>query len=805
VRVNAEGIGARVLRKEDWRFLTGRGEFVADLAVPGALHAVIVRSPHAHARIRAIDASGASGAAGVLTGADMAADGVGPMRCIWPVRSKDGRPMAEPPRWALARGRVRHVGEPVALVVAATRAAAMDAAERVAVDYEPLPAVVAGRDALAEGAPQVHAEAPGNVCFRWSRGDEQAVAKAFAGAAHRIALDLVNHRIAGCAIEPRAAIGVPGADPDSLTLYSSTQVPHFTRRLVAEQLGLPELAIRVIAPDVGGGFGYKGKHYPEETIMAWAARRLRQPVAWVASRTESFVSDNQARDHVTRCELALDADGRFLALRVDTIANLGAYVSSVGAAIPSAIYTALLAGLYTTPAIYAEVTGVFTTTVATDAYRGAGRPEACFVLERLADEAARRLGLDRVEIRRRNLIPPSAMPYRTPIGPTYDCGNFPRILERALEVSDHAGFEARRARSAGHGLARGIGVACFIESSGVAPSRLAGALGARVGLFESAEIRVDATGGVQASLGTHNHGQGHETSFAQVLASRLGVPLSRIRIVEGDTAAVPYGTGTFGSRSMAVGGSALDRATVKIVEKGRRIAAHRLEAAEADVEFAAGRFAVKGTDRTLAFEDVARAANTAHDLPPGLEPGLQESAFYDPANFAFSNGAHICEVEIDPETGVVSLAGYWAVDDIGTVINPMIVTGQLHGAVTQGLGQALCEACAYDAEGQLLSASFLDYALPRADWLPDFVSENDESQPCTHNPLGAKGCGEAGTIGAPAALVSAVLDALRPLGVTDIAMPLTPQRVWAAIRDGRNEKAPGGIPGGLSAGRRKLR
>ena len=780
-----EGIGARVLRKEDRRFLTGRGEFVADLAIPGALHAVLVRSPYAHARIRAIDAAGASGAVAVLTGADMAADGVGPMRSIWTIRSKDGRPMAEPPRWALARGRVRHVGEPVALVVAETRGAAMDAAERVAVDYEPLPAVIAARDALADGAPQVHPEVPGNVCFRWSRGDEQAVTRAFADAAHRIALDLVNHRIAGCAIEPRAAIGVPAPDPDSLTLYSSTQVPHFTRRLVAEQLGLPELAIRVIAPDVGGGFGYKGKHYPEETIMAWAARRLRRPVAWVAGRTESFVSDNQARDHVTRCELALDADGSFLALRVDTVANLGAYVSSVGAAIPSAIYTALLAGLYTTPAIYAEVTGVFTTTVATDAYRGAGRPEACFVLERLADEAARRLGLDRVEIRRRNLIPPEAMPYKTPIGPTYDCGDFPRILARALEASDYAGFEARRKRAAGRGIARGIGVACFIESSGVAPSKLAGALGARVGLFESAEIRVDWTGAVQASLGTHSHGQGHETTFAQVLASRLGVPLAKIRIVEGDTAAVPYGTGTFGSRSMAVGGSALDRATVKIIDKGRRIAAHRLEVSEADVEFAGGCFAVKGTDRTLAFEDVARAANTAHDLPPGLEPGLQESAFYDPANFAFSNGAHVCEVEVDPETGVVRIAGYWAVDDIGTVINPAIVEGQLHGAVTQGLGQALWEACAYDAAGQLLSASFLDYALPRADGLPDFVSENDESQPCTHNPLGAKGCGEAGTIAAPAAVVNAVLDALRPLGVTDIAMPLTPQRVWEAIRRGR--------------------
>jgi aerobic carbon-monoxide dehydrogenase large subunit len=794
--VRAEGIGARVLRKEDHRFLTGRGEFVADVVISGELHAVLVRSPHAHARIRGIDASRATGAVAVLTGADMIADGVGPMRSIWTIRSKDGRPMAEPPRWALARERVRHVGEPVAIAVAETRTAAMDAAELVAVDYEPLPAVIASRDALAAGAPQLHAEAPGNVCFRWSRGDEQAVARAFADAAHRVAIELVNQRIAGCAIEPRAAIGIPGADRDSLTLYSSTQVPHYTRRLVAEQLGLPELAIRVIAPDVGGGFGYKGKHYPEETVMAWAARRLRRPVKWVAGRTESFVSDNQARDHVTRCALALDASGRFLALRVDTVANLGAYVSSVGAAIPSAIYTALLAGLYATPAIYAEVTGVFTTTVATDAYRGAGRPEACFVLERLADEAARTLGLDRAEIRRRNLIPSAAMPYKTPIGPTYDCGDFPRIFARALAVADYAGFEARRRRSAAHDRARGIGIACFIESSGVAPSKLAGALGARVGLFESAEIRVDSTGAVQASLGTHNHGQGHETTFAQILASRLGVPLARIRIVEGDTASVPYGTGTFGSRSIAVGGSALDRATVKIVDKGRRIAAHRLEAAEADVEFAAGRFAVRGTDRTLAFEEVARAAHTAHDLPPGTEPGLQESAFYDPKNFAFSNGTHVCEVEIDPETGVVQIAGYWAVDDIGTVINPMIVAGQLHGAVTQGLGQALCEASAYDPEGQLLSASFLDYTLPRADWLPDFVSENDESQPCTHNPLGAKGCGEAGTIAAPAAVVNAVLDALRPLGVTDIEMPITPQRLWSSLRSVKKRNPPG-EPGGF--------
>ncbi len=790
-----EGIGARVLRTEDRRFLTGRGEFVADLALPGALHCAIVRSPHAHARIRALDARAAveaPGVAAVLTGADMAADGVGPMRTLWPIRSHDGTPMAEPPRWALARDTVRHVGEPVAVALAAGRAAALDAAERVEVDYEPLPALASAADAAADGAPHLHAAAPGNVCFRWQRGDAAAVERAFATAAHVVELHLRNPRIAGCALEPRAVAALPGADDASLTLYATTQVPHHLRRLVAEELGWPEVALRVIAPDVGGGFGYKGKHYPEETIVAWAARRLRRPVRWVATRTESFVSDLQARDHDTRCALALDRDGRFLGLRVDTRANLGAYVSTVGAAIPSAIYSALLAGVYATPAIHVEVTGLFTNTVPTDAYRGAGRPEACFVLERLADEAARALGLDRAEIRRRNLVPVSAMPYRTPIGPTYDCGDFPRVFARALALGDYAGFDARRAASAARGRARGIGIACFVESSGVAPSKLAGALGARAGFFESAEVCVDATGAVRAALGTHSHGQGHATTFAQILASRLGVPLARIRIVEGDTAAVPYGTGTFGSRSLAVGGSALHAATAKVIDKGRRIAAHRLEAAEADVAFADGRYAVAGTDRAITFGEVARAAHTAHDLPSGVEPGLQESAFYDPSNFAFSNGVHLCEVEVDPETGVVQLAGYAAVDDIGTVINPMIVEGQLHGGVAQGAGQALAEACVYDAGGQLLSASFQDYALPRADELPDLVSENDESQPCTHNPLGAKGCGEAGTIAAPAAIVNAILDALAPLGVDAIEMPATPQRVWQAIARARREQAAAG-------------
>ncbi len=777
---NAEGIGAPVLRKEDARFLTGRGRFVADLVFAGELHCAFVRSPHAHARIGRVDVKSAQrmpGVVAIFTGADMEADGVGPMRSLWPLRMPDGRMMNEPPRWALARGAVRHVGEAVAVVIAESRDAAADAAERVEIDYAPLDAVTSARDALGAKAPLLHPEAPGNHCFRWTRGDAAAAAAAFARATQVVKIDLVNHRIAGAAIEPRAVIGVPGGD--GFTLYAATQVPHHVRRLVTEQLGIPEGAIRVVSPDVGGGFGYKGKHYPEETVVAWAARRLGRPVKWVANRSESFLSDTQARDHATHAELALGADGEFLGLKVSTIANLGAYVSTVGAAIPSAIYSALLAGLYRTPAIHVEVTGVFTNTLPTDAYRGAGRPEACYVLERLADRAARALGLDRAEVRRRNFIPRAAMPYKTPIGPTYDSGDFPAIFEQALAASDYAGFAARRRESETRGRRRGIGLACYLESSGVAPSRLAGMMGARAGFFESAEIKVEPDGGLRASLGTHNHGQGHATSFAQILSDRLGVPLAKIEIVEGDTAAVPYGTGTFGSRSIAVGGSALDRAALKIVAKGKKIAAHLLEAAEADIEFAKGTFRVAGTDRALAFAEVARAAYIPHNYPlEKLEPGLVESAFYDPPNFAFSNGAHVCEAEVDPDTGVVRVLRYTAVDDVGTIINPIIVEGQVQGGLAQGIGQALLERCVYD-DGQLLSASFLDYAMPRADDLPNFVSRFDQSQPCTHNPLGAKGCGESGTIGAPAAVVSAVLDAL---GLDDIEMPLTPERVWRAIR-----------------------
>lgn len=779
------GIGDAALRKEDEKFLRGRGRFVSDISYPGQLHAVFVRSPHAHADIASIDAEAAAampGVAAVLTDGDMKS--VGPLPFMWMVSNSDGSPMKQPPRRPLASGRVRHVGEPVALVAAETALQAADAAEAVAVNYEPRPAVSDAAEALLEDSPLVHAEAPGNEAYTWGRGDADAAGAALASAAHVVELEIVNNRLACAALEARACLAVHDPSTDVTTLYDATQAPHLIRRSVTEALGLRPNRVRVVSPDVGGGFGTKGKHYPEETVLVWAARRLERPLRWISGRSEAFCSDTQARDHVTRASLGFDDDGNFLGLRVRTLANIGAHVSTFGAAIPASIYSALLAGVYRTPAIHVEITGVFTNTVPTDAYRGAGRPEACFVLERLADEAARALERDRAEIRRRNLVPAGAMPYATPIGPTYDCGDFPAILDRLLDAGDWAGFEARRAESGARGMLRGIGLAAYVETSGVAPSRLAGMMGARVGFFESAEIRIDAKGGVQVLAGTHNHGQGHETTYAQIVATRLGLPFEAVRVTEGDTDAVPMGTGTFGSRSIAVGGSAIATAADKIVDKGRRIAAELMEAAPEDVTFGTdGVYRVAGTDRSVSLAEVAKTANLAHVLPAGVEPGLNETAFYDPPNFAYSNGGHLCEIEIDPETGRMEMLRYLTVDDIGTVINPMIAEGQIHGGLAQGIGQAATERCAYDPEsGQLLSASFMDYCVPRADDLVAFEGEFDESQPCTHNPLGAKGCGESGSIGAPAAVVGAALDALSGLGVRDLAMPLTPFAIWRAMR-----------------------
>ncbi|MBL8378889.1 MAG: xanthine dehydrogenase family protein molybdopterin-binding subunit [Burkholderiales bacterium] len=789
-----EGIGASVLRREDRRFLTGRGQFVADMLLEGQLFCAFVRSPHAHARVGGIDVGAAiamPGVVAVFTGADMAADRVGPMIPLWQIPGADGRRMNEPPRWALSRGTVRHVGEAVAIVIAATRHQALDAAEAVAVEYTVLPATVDLRDAVKPGAPQLHPEAPGNLCVRFERGAKAPVDAAFAAAAHSVEVDIVNHRIICAALEPRAVVALAsasgGLDGHAVTIWSTTQVPHHIRKLVAEQLALPENAVRVISPDVGGGFGTKGKHYPEEIILAWAAIKLQRPLKWVSTRSEAFVSDYQARDHVTRAELALDAEGRFLGARVSTLAAVGAYVSTVGAAVPTTVYTAVLSGPYRIPAIHAEVRALFTNTVPTDAYRGAGRPEACYVLERLVEEASARLGIDRLELRRRNFIAASAMPYSTPVGPTYDTGDFRRLFDRVLVLADHAGFPARRAAAEEKGLLRGFGACYFVESSGVAPSKYAGVFGARVGFFDSADIRVAADGSLLVMCGTHSHGQAHATTFPQVLADKIGVPLAMIELVEGDTGRVPYGTGTFGSRSMVIAGSAIVMAADKLLAKARRMAAHMLEAAEPDVLHRVvkgmGEFRVAGTDRKVGWPEVARAVTSAHSLPPGMEPVLHENAFFDPSNLTWSNGAQACEVEIDPATGETRLMSYVVVDDVGTVINPMVVEGQVHGAIAQGIGQALYEAAAYDRlTGQLYSGSFMDYTLPRAHFLPMFVTETDESQPCTHNPLGAKGCGESGTIGAPAAITSAMKDALAPIGVTGLEMPYTRSRVWQAIR-----------------------
>ncbi|HTV46418.1 MAG TPA: xanthine dehydrogenase family protein molybdopterin-binding subunit [Stellaceae bacterium] len=786
-------VGTPVRRREDFRFLTGQGTYTDDIDRPHQLHACILRSPHAHARITAIDtaaAARASGVAAVFTGTDMAADGVGGLPCGWQVHSKDGSPMAEPPHPPLAVDRVRHVGDPVAVVVAETLEQAREAADLIAIDYAEEPAVVDPAAALKPGAPQVFAEVPGNLCYDWHLGDLAAVDAAIARAARVVELDLVNNRLVPNAMEPRAAIGEYDRATGDYTLYTTSQNPHVIRLLMgAFVLHIPEAKLRVVAPDVGGGFGSKIYHYAEEAIVTWAAGKLRRPVKWTAERSESFMSDAHGRDHVTHVTLALDADAKFLALKVATIANMGAYLSTFAPCIPTYLYGTLLAGTYTTPAIYVETRAVFTHTVPVDAYRGAGRPEATYLLERIVDLAADELGIDPAELRRRNFIPKDAYPYQTPVALQYDSGDYAATLELALQAADYAGFEARRRDAMARGKLRGVGIATYIEACGIAPSAVVGSLGARAGLYESAAVRVHPTGSVSILTGSHSHGQGHETTFSQLVADRLGIPIESIEIVHGDTAKIPYGMGTYGSRSLAVGGSAIAEAMDKIVAKGRKIAAHLLEAAEADVEFKDGNFTVAGTDRSKSFAEVALTAYVPHNYPEGLEPGLDETAFYDPKNFTYPSGAHIAEVEIDPETGQVTIVSFIASDDFGRIINPMIVAGQVHGGLAQGIGQAMLEGCVYDkGTGQLLTGSYNDYAMPRADDLPSFALSTNVTL-CTHNPLGVKGCGEAGAIGAPAAISNAIVDALKPLGVRHVEMPATPERLWRVIEQHRQPLA----------------
>jgi aerobic carbon-monoxide dehydrogenase large subunit len=788
------GIGSAPRRKEDFRFLTGRGNYVADIKRPDMAFGVFVRSPHAHAKIRGLDKSAAlalPGVIAVVTGEDVAADGLGSLPCGWGITNKAGVPMKEPPFPTLAQGKVRFVGDMVAFVVADSIEAAHAGAEALAIDYEVLPSVVGVLEAVRPGAPQLFEDVPNNLCCDWELGDKNAVDTAIRKAAHVARISLVNNRLIGNPMEPRAAIAEYNPGTGHYTLWSTSQFPHVVRFLMsALVLNIPEHKLRVVAPDVGGGFGVKQFHYGEEAVITWAAKRVGRPIKWVADRSEGFLSDRHGRDHVTEAELALDENGRFLALKVITLANMGGYLSTFGPNIPTNLYGPLLSGVYTTPAIYCNVKVVFTNTVPVDAYRGAGRPEATFVLERIVDVAATEMGIDRVELRRRNIIPKEAYPYQTPVIVQYDSGDPMGCLEGALAAADVAGFGARKAQSAKSGKLRGIGYSTYVEACGLAPSRLAGQLGARGGLYESATVRVHPSGNVTVLIGTHNHGQGHETTFAQIVSEKLGVPFDNVDIVFGDTDKVQFGMGTYGSRSLVVGGAALSKASEKVVAKGRKIAAHLLEAGEHDIEFKEGVFSVSGTDRRKTFQEIAGAAYVPHNYPLEiLEPGLEEKAYYDPVNFTYPGGCHIAEVEIDPETGIVSLEKYTAVDDVGTVINPMIVEGQLHGGIVQGVGQALYETAVYDeVTGQLLSGSLMDYCMPRADHLPNMTIKT-HSTLCTHTPMGVKGCGEVGTIGSPAAVMNSVVDALSHLGVQHVDMPASPNRIWRIIQNAAMPRA----------------
>ena len=779
------GIGASLKRVEDHRFLTGNGHYTEDINRPGQSHAWILRSPHAHARIRGIDTSKAAAAEGViaiLTGADMAADGVGGLPCGWQIHNKDGSPMAEPAHPPLAVDKVRHVGDQVAIVIAETRDAARDASELIAVDYEVLDAAV-DMDTALSGKTLVHDDVPNNRCFDWEIGDKTAVDDAFAKADRVVSIDLSNNRLIPNAMEPRAAVSEYDRTTGQYTLYTTTQNPHVIRLLMgAFVLQIPEHKLRIVAQDVGGGFGSKIFHYAEEAILTWAAAKVNRPIKWTAERTESFMTDAHGRDHVTHADLALDTDGKFLGLRVSTKANLGAYLSTFGSSVPTYLYATLLAGVYTTPAIYAEVQTVFTNTVPVDAYRGAGRPECTYLLERLVTKAAREMGIDPVELRQKNMIQPYMYPYQTPVALQYDCGNPPDTFESALKASDYAGFETRRAAAEKNGRLRGIGISTYVEACGIAPSAVAGALGARAGLYESAQVRVHPTGSVTVYTGTHSHGQGHETTFAQLVSESFGIPAENVEISHGDTDQVQFGMGTYGSRSLAVGGPAILKACNKIIDKAKKIAAHIMEADVADIEFKDGKFTVAGTDKEMAFGEISLAAYVPHNYPiEEIEPGLDENAFYDPLNFSFPGGAHICEVEVDPETGDIEVVNFTAVDDVGRVVNPMIVEGQVHGGLAQGVGQAILEGCVYDGDGQLLTGSYMDYTMPRADDLPSF-SVATQGVMGASNPLEVKGVGEVGAIGSPPAVINAILDALAPLGVEDISMPATPNRVWQAIQ-----------------------
>jgi aerobic carbon-monoxide dehydrogenase large subunit len=781
-------IGAAVRRTEDQRFITGKGRYVADFNRPGQTQAYVIRSPHAHTRIKGINSAAAMAMPGVLaviTGDELSAAKVGNLVCGWMVLSKDGSPMKMAPHPPLAVGKACYVGEPVAVVVAETLAQARDAAEKVAVDYQVLPAVTDPLKAQAPGAPQIHEVAPKNVIFQWHLGDAAATDTAFKSAKHVTKLDFINNRLIPNAIEPRAALADFDSGTNRLTLWTTSQNPHVARLVLTAFIGIaPEHKLRVIAPDVGGGFGSKVYIYPEEIVALWASRKLGRPVKWVGDRSEAFLSDAHGRDHVTHAEMAFDADDKVLGLRVKTTANFGGYMSLFSSAIPTYLYGTLLSGQYAIPTIYCEVDAVYTNTVPVDAYRGAGRPEATFVLERLMEVSARELGRDPADLRRINFV--KSFPHQTPVILTYDVGDYDASLKKAMEIANYKGFGKRKRDSARNGKLRGIGFSTYIEACGIAPSQAAGALGSGVGGWESAEIRVNPTGSVEVLTGSHSHGQGHETTFAQLVSARLGVPMENVSVIHGDTETVQFGMGTYGSRSGAVGMSAIVKALDKVEVKAKKVASHLLEVAESDIVFKDGKFTVAGTDKSIDWGGVVFNAYIAHKFnPQELEPGLKEGAFYDPTNFTFPAGCHICEVEVDPETGQTDIVAWTAVDDFGVVVNPMIVEGQVHGGVAQGVGQALLESAIYDQGGQLVTGSFMDYTMPRADVFPQMKVDVTVTK-CPSNPLGIKGCGEAGAIAAPPAVINAITDAI---GTEHLAMPATPARVWAAIQESDVSKA----------------
>ena len=779
---NGAGVfGSSIRRREDPELITGRAKYTDDLQLSGMVYCTILRSPYANAKINSIDGSEAEaldGVLGVYTAQDIEDSGTPgaiPVGWLLPDLKTPDHPM-------LAKDTVRHVGDGVAIVIAEDQYTAHDALELIWVDYEPLDGIADPRKATEDGAPLVHEQAPNNIAFDWEIGDKEKTDAAFANAAHVATLDIVNNRLIPNAMEPRAALADYNDITGELTLYMTTQNPHIHRLLMSlASLGLPEHKIRVIAPEVGGGFGSKIHHYPDEAIASWASMQVGRPVKWTATRSETYITDAHGRDHVTHGEMAIDANGKFIGLRVDTYAAMGAYLSTFAPAVPTYLYGTLMSGEYDLAAIHCHVYGVFTHTVPVDAYRGAGRPEATFIVERLVDEAARVTGIDPAEIRRRNFISPDNFPYATQVALEYDSGNYEGALDKALEAIGYDDFRSEQAAAREKGKYLGLGLSTYIEACGLAPSAVVGSLGAQAGQWESAVVRVHATGKVTVYSGCCGHGQGHETTFAQIVASALGVPYDDIDVIEGDTGVMPHGWGTYGSRSAATGGSAIASAAQKVVDKARTIAAHLLEAAEEDLAFEDGNFFVKGSpDQMQSLQDVSLQAYLAHNLPKGIEPALEATSFYDPANFVYPFGTHIAIVEICTNTGQVDLQRYLAVDDVGNVINPMIVDGQVHGGIAQGIGQSLYETAVYDEGANLLSGTMLDYAVPKAHFLPSFETDRTVT-PCPHNPLGVKGVGEAGSIASPAAIVNAVVDALSPFGVNHIDMPVTSEKVWNAI------------------------